>query len=965
MSQALRQHSSPPSNAAVERELLDIVQTLGREVKLPESALRNLSMDSSIESDLGLDSLTRVELIGRVERQFGVDLPNEDLAELRTLANVRDVVVASGQSATAVPSRDVSGLVLEQAEASPQSCQTWAEVLEWHLEQHADRPHIKIYDEKREGETLSFRQLYVGAAAVGAGLQKRGLRQGDRVAIMLPSGREYFFSFIGVLLAGGIPVSLYPPTRPSQLEDHLRRHKNILDNCGASVLIAFREVRAFTRLLKAQLPSMCNVYTVNEWLSTPLGEEDAATIPRPHFPQLQGKDIAFLQYTSGSTGSPKGVILTHANLLANVRAMGERIQVGSRDVIVSWLPLYHDMGLIGCWLGAMYHSSLFVVMSPLDFIARPERWLWAIHRYRGTISAAPNFAFELCMKRIDEEQLKGLDLSSWRIAFNGAEAVSAQTLRRFNERFKAYGFREQALAPVYGLAENSVGLTFPPFPRAPVVDRIKGEQFRRTGLAEPAGPEEERALEFVACGTPIQGCELRIVDELNRELPQRQEGRLQFRGSSATQGYFHNPEESKKLFHGDWFDSGDRAYRVGSDVYITGRVKDIIVHGGRNLYPEQLEEAVGNLPGIRKGCVAVFGSTDARSGTEQLVIVAETRIEEDQSREQLRVAINETAADLVGTPPDHVVLAGPHSVLKTSSGKIRRAATREEYEKGNLGPRQRPLLWQATRLIAGALLPQLRRSLRIGASLGYAVWFWILCAAFTPFVWLSLVITPRLSWRWRLMRGWGRVLFRLLNLKIDVKGEENLPEDGSPCVYVANHSSYLDAFAVITAIPRPVAFVTKAELTNSRLIKTLLDKVDVEYVDRFDRQQSAADAERLIEQARQGKSLFFFPEGTLAGISGLYPFHMGAFLTAVHAGSPLVPLAIRGTREILHPDGWLPRHGAVSITIGSAVEVPRRPGELPATAAWEAAVTLRDQARASILRNSGEADLGGEKPPIW
>ncbi|MGQ9425129.1 MULTISPECIES: AMP-binding protein [unclassified Gilvimarinus] len=939
----------------MESQLLQIVASLGDEMHLRESVLNELSMGTSLEAELGLDSLTRIELLARVERHFSVDIPEERLSEIATLGDLRNEIVEAMSGGVAGLERSLSGLVLEQTESNPDVCQTWGEVLQWHLEKHPDRPHIKLFDEHGEGEQLSFRQLHQGAARVAGGLQQRGLRQGDRVALMLPTGRDYFFAFMGVLLAGGIPVSLYPPTRPSQLEDHLRRHRNILENSGASAMIAFREVRAFTRLLKAQLGSLRNVYSM----------EDLSEPTEVAFPHLRDQDIAFLQYTSGSTGNPKGVILTHANLLANVRAMGERIRVSSKDVIVSWLPLYHDMGLIGCWLGAMYYSSLFVVMSPLEFIARPERWLWAIHRYRGTISAAPNFAFELCMKRVDDAQIEGLDLSSWRVAFNGAEAVSAQTLRRFQERFELYGLRGQTLAPVYGLAENSVGLAFPPFPRPFVTDRIRAEEFRRSGRAVAAPEGEPDTLEFVACGTPIAGCEVRIVDELNRELPQRQEGLLQFRGTSATQGYFHNPDESRKLFHGTWLNSGDRAYRVGADIYITGRVKDIIIHGGRNLYPEQLEEAVGNIPGIRKGCVAVFGSKDPRSGTEKLVVVAETRSEQERERYELESAVNQKTADVVGTPPDDVVLAAPHSVLKTSSGKVRRAATRAEYEKGQLGPKQRPLAWQIARLLASAVVPQTRRTLRLGASWLYTIWFWGVSAVLTPVIWLSVVLAPRPRWRWIIMRNWGRLLFSVLGIRIRLHGEEHLPPARRPAVFVGNHSSYVDVFALITAMGRPVIFVAKAELSKGWWIRTLLRKVQVEYVDRFDRQQSATDAERLVVRARQGNSLLFFPEGTLTGVSGLYPFHMGAFITAVHAGSPVVPLAIRGTREILHPDSWLPRPGPIDIVVDSPIHAPRNHSSLPAAAAWEAAIALRDQARASILRNSGEADLVAERPPIW
>lgn len=940
------------SAATTDEILFYLIRELGGEMQLRESALHHLSAQTSLDADLGLDSLTRVELLARIERRFNVRLAAETMAEVVTLGELRDAILGAESAAAEKPAREVSGLVLEATESSPLDCQTLTQVLEWHVRNHPERPHIELYSETTEGEVLTFRQLYEGAAAVATGLREAGLNPGDAVAIMLPTGKDYFFSFFGVLLAGAVPVSLYPPTRLSQLEDHLRRHKNILENCRATRLISFPEVRPFARLLKAQLPSLESVRTVEE-----IRRPTAMTVA---FPQRAGGDVAFLQYTSGSTGNPKGVVLTHANLLANIRAMGERMQVHSKDVIVSWLPLYHDMGLIGCWLGSLYYACLFVVMSPMDFIAHPERWLWAIHRYRGSISAAPNFAYELCLKRIDEQQRQGLDLSSLRIACNGAEAVSPQTVRRFLEAFGRYGFREDALLPVYGLAENSVGLSFPPLGRPPLIDRIQRDLFSRTGKAEPADADDVTALEFVACGFPLTGNEMRVVDEVYQELPPRREGSLQFRSPSATRGYFRNPEENKKLFHGGWLNTGDRAYMADGDVYITGRSKDIIIHGGRNLYPEEMEQAIGEIAGVRKGCVAVFGSREPRSGTEKLVVLAETRIRDSARQQELRQAIDQVAVDVTGLPPDDVVLAPPHSVLKTSSGKVRRSATRAEYERGHVGPHGRSLGVQITRLLATAVLPQLRRIIRLTAAAGYALWFWGVVGLCAPLVWLSVVLTPTRKWRWTLMRAWGRLVTTLLGIPVRVGGRDHLPVPEKPLVLVGNHSSYLDVFVLITGLPRTVRFVTKVELSKPWLVRTLLDRVGVDYVARVDRQQSAEDAERLVERARQGESLFFFPEGTFTRVSGIYPFHMGAFLTAVQAGRDVLPVSIRGTRSILRSGSRWPRRGKVDITIDRPI--PAGGGQVDP---WEVAVRLRDRARQSILAHSGEPDLARERPPIW
>jgi acyl-CoA synthetase (AMP-forming)/AMP-acid ligase II len=289
------------------------------------------------------------------------------------------------------------------------------------------------------------------------------------------------------------------------------------------------------------------------------------------------------------------------------------------------------MGLIGAWLGCLHFAAALYAMSPLSFLVRPESWLWAMHRFRATFSASPNFGFELCINKVADADLQGLDLSSLRMVANGAEPVSPQTIRRFIERFARYGFPAGAMAPVYGLAECSVGLAFPPLGRAPVIDRVDRDALSRSGTATPAAPNDAKALEIVACGQAIPGHEIRVIDEAGHEQGDRREGRLEFRGPSTTRGYFRNETKTRELIHNGWLDSGDRAYTAGGDVYITGRVKDIIIRAGRHLYPQEIEEAVATIPGIRKGGVAVFSVSDERSGTERVVVLAETR-EASQNR---------------------------------------------------------------------------------------------------------------------------------------------------------------------------------------------------------------------------------------------------------------------------------------------------------------------------------------------
>lgn len=924
--------------------LLGIIEGLIQETQ-SQRANTAIGLDSRITQDLGLDSLGRTELVLRIEHAFQRSLPEQALlaetpGELLAMITGVQSVAPDPQAA---PDRHAQPQALA---ATPEHALTIIDALNWHAQVHPERVCIYLYGDSDTAATFTYAGLQAGARAIAAGLRERGLQPGQCVAIMLPTEAGYFYSFFGVLLAGGIPVPIYPPLRPSQIEEHLRRHSKILDNAGAVALITVPQAKKVAFLLKTHVDSLRHVVTVEE-LSKPAAAGNWVS------PPIGPKDIAFLQYTSGSTGDPKGVMLTHANLLANLRTMGERVQADSTDVFVSWLPLYHDMGLIGACLGSLYHGFPLVVMSPLRFLKKPANWLWAIHHHRGTLSAGPNFAYELCLRAVRDEDIEGLDLSSWRMALNGAEPVSAVTLNNFIQRFARYGFRPEAMAPVYGLAEASVGLALQPPNRGLIVDRIQRKTFLDSGHALPAAADDPNPLQIPNCGQPLAGHEIRIVDASGHELPERREGRLEFRGPSCTQGYFRNGDATKKLFHGDWLDSGDRAYMTGGDVYLTGRVKEVIIRGGRNIYPYELEEAVGALEGVRKGCVAVFASTDNQSGTERLVVVAETRERKPEVLDDLRRHIREVGADLLATPPDDVVLVPPHSVLKTSSGKLRRSAVRELYERGTLGQGGRALWWQLARIGLSGVGHQLKRTARQAGEMLYAAYAWAVFILLAPFVWSAVVLAPRLSWRWAVARGALKLLGALTSTRLEVAGLDALPKEGSYIV-VANHASYLDGLVLSVAIPKHLRFVAKRELLNGFIVGIPLKRLHMLFVERFDLQKSVEDAERVKAAVHTGDSLGFFPEGTFRRMPGLLPFQMGAFVTAAKTGAAVVPVAIRGTRSMLRAGSWFPRRGNVQVSVGMPI--------VSEGDDWQAAVKLRDSARRVLLERLDEPDLSSETP---
>jgi len=939
--------STPDDQEKLANSFLMLIEDLVTELHADKNLGFVLSLDSSLDDDLGLDSLARVELISRIERHFNVTLPQLDFAEAESPRDLlRSIINAQGHKKT-FSAKQVIERAVGKVGKLPHHAATLVEVLEWHLQHNPERLHINILGADNDVQGLTYRQLWQGAQQVAAGLQQIGVQSGETVVIMLPTGHDYFFSFLGILLTGAIPVPIYPPVRRSQLEDHLHRHSGILNNCGATLLITMPEAKLIARLLKSQVLSLREVVTVEDLCSV------SASYLRP---SIRPDDVAFLQYTSGSTGNPKGVVLTHSNLLANIRAMGSAVTASPDDVFVSWLPLYHDMGLIGAWLGSMYFAMLLVVMSPLSFLSRPERWLWAIHQFRGTLSASPNFGFEFCLLRLEDEAIAGLDLSSWRLAFNGAEPVSADSIDGFIRRFQAFGFKAEAMMPVYGLAESSVGLAFPPLHRKPVIDRIKRDAFSRSGQVIPAEPADKNALHFVACGHSLPGHQIRIVDSNGKELPERQQGDLQFRGPSVTSGYYHNPEATKTLFIDDWLDSGDLGYIAGGDVFITGRNKDVIIRAGRNVYPPEVEEAVGNIENIRKGCVAAFAAKDRHYSTERLVILAETRITDQATKQTLKNQISEVSSDLIGLPPDEVILAPPHTVLKTSSGKIRRSACRELYEQNQLGQTTRSFWLQVTRTVLHSVLPLARRLLHNFVNGIYAVYVWTLFLILTSVTWLTVMLSPTLKWRWRVAHGLARFLFFASGIKIVVKGRENLPPESQISIYVANHSSYLDSFAIVASVPRNFSFIAKHELSQNFFTGAALKRVGTKFVERFDKLRGVHDAQDIASTKHLTQSLLFYPEGTFTRVSGLQNFHMGAFITAAKTGMQIVPIAIRGTRSMLRPGTWRPRRGRITFTVGKVI-TPEIEVEGGTGSQWATAVKLRQAAHQHILAHCGEVDL--------
>jgi 1-acyl-sn-glycerol-3-phosphate acyltransferase len=938
-----------PPDDVVER-VLDVVRQLARETG-GTRAERAVAASASLEREIGLGSLERVELVARLERAFGRPLDDGCLAVDTAAGLARAILDVAPSEPLRLPPREQA---LGAARALGAEVRTLCDSLWRHAELDPERVHVFLRGEAGApaGEqAICYGSLRDAAAAVAGGLRERGIGRGDTVALMLPTGLDFLRSFFGILLLRAIPVPIYPPLRLDRLEEYASRQSAILRDAGTALLVTIARARPVVSLLKPAVPTLKDVVTADE-----LAASGAAVASR----DTEASDPAFIQYTSGSTGQPKGVLLTHENLLANIRAIARGIELQPTDVGVSWLPLYHDMGLIGAWLNCLHHGLPLTLMPPTAFLARPERWLWAIHERRATLSAAPNFAYELCVRRIEDAALEGLDLSSWRAAFNGAEPVSPGTLERFASRFTRHGFHREAMLPVYGLAECTVALAVPPLGRGPRVDRVERQAFQQQGLARLAPPGDAGALEFVSAGRELPEHEIRIIDDAGQELGERVVGRLAFRGPSTTSGYYRNPEATAAItLAGGWLDSGDLAYRADGEIHICGRRKDLIIKAGRNLVPQEIEEAAAGVEGIRQGCVIAFGVPNPALGTEALVIVAETRVSDPSERERLAGAVTERVAAAVELPPDQVVLVPPGAVLKTSSGKVRRAATKQLFVRGELGRAQRTTLAQKARLAAAAAAELARPWARRTRRGVYAVWFALPLPFLLLTLWALVVLVPSRHFGFALARFGARVGLRLIGCRLEASGLERLPRQGS-LVLACNHASYADVAALIALLPLDFLFVAKREILGYPLVSSFVRRCGHLTVDRWDAVQSVADADTVKQALAAGSAVLFFPEGTFVAATGLRPFRLGAFMAAALAGAPVVPLALKGTRHVLRGDWGLPRPGPISLFVGEPVA--------PKGSEMTALVALRAEVMDQIAAHCGEPRLdlvagGPARPP--
>jgi fatty-acyl-CoA synthase len=536
--------------------------------------------------------------------------------------------------------------------------------------------------------TFSFIAIERASARYGGALQALGLKKGDRVALILPTSEDFILCFFGAIRAGVIPVPIYPPLGLGQLQSYLDNTRHIVAKSGARALVTTAKIKRLLGTVQAACPALEQVVAV---------EAIRESLEQLHAPKLGLDDIAFLQFTSGSTSRPKGVSVTHGNLAANIRCimeLGLRVSA-SDDIGISWLPLYHDMGLIGFVLAPIAYRVSVVYLPPLLFLKRPASWFQTVSRHKGTIAYAPNFAYALCVKRIRERDLEGVDLSSWRVAGCGAEPIRPEALESFCKTFAKVGFRKEAMLPSYGMAESALAIAFSDLGGGMRTLAVDGPTLWGEGLARAAQDDDGGAIRLVSCGRAFPGHTIKIFaeDDATSAAPlgDRTVGEIRIAGPSVMPGYWEDAERTREAFAGPFLRTGDLGFLDAGELYICGRSKEVVIVNGRNYYPQDMEWEAAKVAGVRKGNVIAFGARDPlglERDRERVILAFETQNAEDAAQAQsLASAIRKAVQEGMGLTLDDVVALQPGALPKTSSGKLQRAKTRELYEAGELAHR--------------------------------------------------------------------------------------------------------------------------------------------------------------------------------------------------------------------------------------------------------------------------------------
>ncbi len=554
---------------------------------------------------------------------------------------------------------------------------TFVDVLKKFYEIEPNRSSVTLQHPGQPDYPITYRELVERSNDYAAAYARAGIKPGEVIILILQHGKDLVYSFWGAVLYGAIPSIMPFLTEKLTPERYRADLSALFKHAHPTGIVTYPEFEADVRMMVDESGHVVHdVFVTNR-----IARQDHVDWDSLPGMKRGENDIVLLQHSSGSTGLQKGVALSHRAVFNQLDAYGDAIRLTRDDVIVSWLPLYHDMGLIACFLMPILRGVSVVQMSPFDWVRAPYKMLQTISKYRGTLTWLPNFAYNFCAQKIRDRDLEGVDLSSWRASVNSSEPVNYKSHGMFYERFKSYGLRLETLQTSYALAENTFAATQNDLDRAPLVEKIDRETFITDKVAHPVF-DGRSAMEMMSCGKPISNTAIRIVDDRGHDLPERHVGEIVLKSNCMLTGYYHRPELTKKAFLDDgWYMTGDYGYMVNGEIFVAGRKKDLIIVGGKNVYPQDLESLACEVGGVHAGRTVAFGIFDESQGTEEVVIIAEVDTHDEAEHERIANEIRQHVTKNSAITLRHVRVVEPKWVLKTSSGKVARTANKEKFLK--------------------------------------------------------------------------------------------------------------------------------------------------------------------------------------------------------------------------------------------------------------------------------------------
>jgi len=536
-----------------------------------------------------------------------------------------------------------------------------------------DRVSINVLLAGKEDQPITYRNLVEGAARWARTFAREDIQPGEVAVLILQHGLDLIYAYWGAILHGAIPSIMPFLTEKLQPDRYRADLTALVGITKPECIVTYPEFEAEVR---SALPHESSVRKLI--VSDDLADSGAFNLTEFGGLTRKENDIVLLQHSSGTTGLQKGVALSHSAVCNQLVSYSQSLAITDEDVIVSWLPLYHDMGLIAGFLMPILRRIPLVLLSPFEWVRAPARLMQAVSKYKGTLSWLPNFAYNFCAQKTRDRDLVGVDLSTWRAVSNCSEPMRFESHQAFLNRFAPFGFKESALCTCYAMAENVFAVTQGGIDHPLLIDEIDREGMQQRKLAQPA-LDGLPSIKMVSAGRPIRNVEVKVMDERGRELPDRHIGELALRSDSMLTEYYHRPDATEKAIKSGWYYTGDFGYKVGEEVFVAGRKKEMIIVGGKNVYPMDLEELAMEVPGVHPGRVVAFGVFNESAGTEDVVIVAEVDTENQEERDAIGDAIRQTVTLGSAIALRHVYLVDPKWLIKTSSGKNARTANKEKY----------------------------------------------------------------------------------------------------------------------------------------------------------------------------------------------------------------------------------------------------------------------------------------------